>query len=100
MQLDVIQIDPVPATAPSAPKPCCAKHEAGSLGWTCPMHPDVTSGSPGNCPFCGMNLEPIGAAAAMKTGGATVSSLRVVHQGSAPRSVLDLEARRLGYINA
>ncbi len=71
MQLDVIQIDPVPATAPASPKPCCAKHEAGSLGWTCPMHPDVTSGSPGNCPVCGMKMEPIGMAAAMKTGDET-----------------------------
>lgn len=71
MRLDVIQIDPVPATAPSAPKPCCAKHEPGSLGWTCPMHPDVTSGSPGNCPVCGMKMEPIGMAAAMKTGDET-----------------------------
>ena len=24
--------------------------------WTCPMHPDVTSGKPGGCPKCGMAL--------------------------------------------
>ncbi len=27
-------------------------------GWTCPMHPEVHSGSPGPCPKCGMALEP------------------------------------------
>ncbi|MEX2028389.1 MAG: heavy metal translocating P-type ATPase [Candidatus Curtissbacteria bacterium] len=25
--------------------------------YTCPMHPEVTSDKPGNCPKCGMNLE-------------------------------------------
>lgn len=26
--------------------------------WTCPMHPEVISDKPGNCPKCGMALEP------------------------------------------
>jgi hypothetical protein len=26
--------------------------------YTCPMHPEVTSPSPGQCPKCGMNLVP------------------------------------------
>jgi hypothetical protein len=26
--------------------------------YACPMHPEVTSPSPGNCPICGMALEP------------------------------------------
>ena len=26
--------------------------------YTCPMHPEIRSGSPGRCPKCGMNLEP------------------------------------------
>ena len=30
--------------------------------WTCPMHPDVQSDEPGNCPICGMALEQIGGA--------------------------------------
>jgi P-type Cu+ transporter len=26
--------------------------------YTCPMHPEVVQNSPGNCPICGMSLEP------------------------------------------
>jgi len=26
--------------------------------WTCPMHPEVVSDHPGDCPKCGMHLEP------------------------------------------
>ncbi len=29
-------------------------------GYTCPMHPDVRQPGPGNCPRCGMALEPAG----------------------------------------
>ena len=28
-----------------------------SLIYTCPMHPEVQSDKPGNCPKCGMRLE-------------------------------------------
>jgi heavy metal translocating P-type ATPase len=31
--------------------------------YTCPMHPQIRQSSPGNCPICGMTLEPIVAAA-------------------------------------
>ncbi|MEQ6332541.1 MULTISPECIES: heavy metal translocating P-type ATPase [unclassified Sphingobium] len=31
--------------------------EAGTI-WTCPMHPEVRQDHPGNCPICGMTLEP------------------------------------------
>ena len=27
--------------------------------FTCPMHPEVRSPSPGKCPRCGMKLEPV-----------------------------------------
>jgi Cu+-exporting ATPase len=27
-------------------------------GWTCPMHPEVVRDAPGDCPLCGMALEP------------------------------------------
>jgi Cu+-exporting ATPase len=32
--------------------------------YTCPMHPEVTSDHPGDCPKCGMALEPMGVPAA------------------------------------
>jgi heavy metal translocating P-type ATPase len=29
--------------------------------YTCPMHPQIRRSEPGNCPICGMTLEPVGA---------------------------------------
>ncbi len=29
--------------------------------WTCPMHPEIVRDGPGDCPICGMALEPMGA---------------------------------------
>src|SRR5216683_806077 len=31
--------------------------------YTCPMHPEIRQGGPGNCPKCGMALEPVLASA-------------------------------------
>jgi Cu+-exporting ATPase len=31
--------------------------------YTCPMHPQIRQNGPGNCPICGMTLEPLTAAA-------------------------------------
>jgi len=31
---------------------------AGTI-WTCPMHPQIRRDGPGNCPICGMALEPL-----------------------------------------
>jgi len=31
--------------------------------YTCPMHPEIVRDAPGDCPICGMALEPMGAAA-------------------------------------
>jgi Cu+-exporting ATPase len=31
---------------------------AGTI-WTCPMHPQIRRDAPGNCPICGMALEPL-----------------------------------------
>jgi Cu+-exporting ATPase len=41
-----------------APKPPA---KAGVI-YTCPMHPQIRRDRPGNCPICGMALEPVGAA--------------------------------------
>ena len=45
------QPSPEPAAAPVAVP-------AGTI-YTCPMHPEVQQDHPGNCPICGMTLEPI-----------------------------------------
>lgn len=37
--------------------------DPGPVGYTCPMHPQVRQMGPGNCPICGMALEPVVATA-------------------------------------
>lgn len=39
------------------PSPVDSKPTAGTI-YTCPMHPEVRQDHPGNCPKCGMTLEP------------------------------------------
>ncbi|HYM04357.1 MAG TPA: heavy metal translocating P-type ATPase, partial [Stellaceae bacterium] len=53
--------DPAKYATPNepAPKPAAAK---GTV-YTCPMHPQIRLTEPGNCPICGMALEPVGASA-------------------------------------
>jgi Cu+-exporting ATPase len=34
-------------------------HAGGKVEYTCPMHPQVRQMGPGNCPICGMTLEPV-----------------------------------------
>jgi membrane fusion protein, copper/silver efflux system len=33
------------------------KTNAAATEYTCPMHPEVTSDKPGQCPQCGMDLQ-------------------------------------------
>ena len=35
------------------------EYRDGSIVYTCPMHPEVRQNGPGNCPKCGMALEPV-----------------------------------------
>jgi len=35
----------------------------GATIYTCPMHPQIRQQGPGNCPICGMALEPLAPAA-------------------------------------
>ncbi len=54
------------ADAPSAATPRAAPPQpagASSTTYTCPMHPQIRRGQPGNCPICGMVLEPLQPAA-------------------------------------
>jgi len=39
-----------------------ARPHQGTI-YTCPMHPQIRQNAPGNCPICGMALEPVSAAA-------------------------------------
>ena len=43
-----------PETGEPQPKPA----PAGAI-YTCPMHPQIRQAGPGNCPICGMALEPV-----------------------------------------
>jgi Cu+-exporting ATPase len=41
----------------SEPKDDAASPPEGTI-YTCPMHPQIRQNAPGNCPICGMTLEP------------------------------------------
>ena len=41
----------------AAPAPVSPAASAGAV-YTCPMHPEIRQVGPGNCPICGMALEP------------------------------------------
>ncbi|MCB9540060.1 MAG: heavy metal translocating P-type ATPase [Myxococcales bacterium] len=52
--------DPARYQAPAGEEaPARAPGDAGAI-YTCPMHPEVRHPGPGNCPLCGMALEPAG----------------------------------------
>jgi Cu+-exporting ATPase len=62
--LDKFKNDPDSFLTRAAPKPAAAKSSvpmpvaAGAPLFTCPMHPQIVRSEPGNCPICGMTLEP------------------------------------------
>ncbi len=47
--------------APAAPAASVTPSKAEPAGaiYTCPMHPEIRQDHPGNCPKCGMTLEPV-----------------------------------------
>ena len=52
------------AAQPAHPSAPASAQGPGEAGWTCPMHPEVRRDRPGDCPICGMALEPIAPVAA------------------------------------
>ncbi|MDR7271010.1 Cu+-exporting ATPase [Pelomonas saccharophila] len=48
--------DPAHTPVVAAPSP---QGGQGGIEYTCPMHPQVRQRGPGNCPICGMALEPL-----------------------------------------
>ena len=55
--LEPVAADPPAPAAEMAPAPEAAA-AAGTV-YTCPMHPEIRQDRPGNCPKCGMTLEPV-----------------------------------------
>lgn len=49
----------VPPAAHAAEPPAAATPQERAVVYTCPMHPDVHSSTPGQCPRCGMTLVPM-----------------------------------------
>jgi len=55
--MEPVGADPPAPAAEMAPAPEAAA-AAGTV-YTCPMHPEIRQDRPGNCPKCGMTLEPV-----------------------------------------
>lgn len=98
-----------PATAPpaaAAPAGDEAVREhalAHAKGYTCPMHHDVRSDSPGKCPICGMDLVPVaddtqegGGGAAAHEGSAAATGASGVAATGAPVRVSSAMRQALG----
>ncbi|WP_431862010.1 heavy metal translocating P-type ATPase [Azospirillum sp.] len=50
-----------PEAKPAAPESAGQASPQTGMIYTCPMHPEIRQEGPGNCPICGMALEPVGA---------------------------------------
>ncbi len=55
--MEKFRADPQQYVKASAPEPTQPLPE-GTI-YTCPMHPEIRQTTPGNCPICGMTLEPV-----------------------------------------
>ncbi len=80
----------------SSPPPTRPAGEApGGTLYTCPMHPEVRQVGPGTCPRCGMALEPLIEAPAVRTEYTCPMHPEVVqdHPGTCPKCGMALEPR-------
>ena len=57
--MDKFRADPSRYLKPAAGQPLPAQEPAAGTIYTCPMHPEIRQPQPGNCPICGMTLEPV-----------------------------------------
>lgn len=55
--MDKFHANPQSFIAPREPESTTAAPQ-GTI-YTCPMHPEIREPKPGNCPICGMTLEPV-----------------------------------------
>ncbi|MCA9249030.1 MAG: hypothetical protein KDA42_18015, partial [Planctomycetales bacterium] len=61
---------------------------SGPSMWTCSMHPQIRSATPGDCPICGMDLIPV----ATQTGG--MRTLTLSPESCALMSIASVPADR------
>ncbi len=85
----------------SLPPPVTTPATAVATGavYTCPMHPQIRQVGPGNCPICGMTLEPAAVTAAAETNPELDDMSRRFWIGlafAAPLLVLDMGGHFLG----
>jgi len=57
--MDKFRANPEQYVSPAAAQPQPAQDAAPGTTYTCPMHPEIRQPTPGNCPKCGMTLEPL-----------------------------------------
>ena len=57
--MDKFRADPQQYLKPAAKQPQPVPETAAGTIYTCPMHPEIRQPQPGNCPICGMTLEPL-----------------------------------------
>ncbi len=69
----------------------------GDVRYTCPMHPEVVQDHPGNCPKCGMALEPMAPPAVTRIEYTCPMHSEIVqdHPGNCPKCGMALEPRNV-----
>ncbi|MCC6071947.1 heavy metal translocating P-type ATPase [Massilia sp. GCM10020059] len=57
--MDKFLADPARYLKPAGSQPPPVEEPPAGTIYTCPMHPEIRQPRPGNCPICGMTLEPL-----------------------------------------